>query len=61
MPAHDLVVGDGRTFWFVYPAVREHSRKIAAFRDWLQDEAGADLHAARGFLRTLRIVETSAP
>jgi LysR family glycine cleavage system transcriptional activator len=39
VPAHDFVADSGRAFWFVYPAVREKSRKIAAFRDWIRAEA----------------------
>lgn len=37
--AHDLVATDGRSFWFVYPAVHERSAKIKRFRDWLRSEA----------------------
>jgi LysR family glycine cleavage system transcriptional activator len=40
-PAHEFVARDGRAFWFVCPAVRARSRKIAAFRDWLCAEAEA--------------------
>lgn len=39
VPAHEFVAESGRAFWFVYPAVRENSRKIAAFRDWVQADA----------------------
>ncbi len=39
VPAHAFVADSGRAFWFVYPAVREESRKIAAFRDWIRAEA----------------------
>jgi LysR family glycine cleavage system transcriptional activator len=39
VPAHDFVADSGRSFWFVYPAVRDKSRKIAAFRDWVRAEA----------------------
>ena len=60
IPAHDLVVGTGRMFWFAYPIAREQSRKIGAFRDWLADEAARDRHAAHMFLRKLKTVE-SAP
>src|SRR5262245_4149933 len=38
VPAHDLVVGDGRVFWFTYPVARQDSRKVTAFRDWIVDE-----------------------
>lgn len=37
---HPHVAGDGRTFWIVYPAVRELAPKVEAFRDWLLSEAG---------------------
>ncbi len=56
VPAHDLVVGTGRTFWFTYPVARERSGKIRAFRDWLGDEAARDRDAARVFLRKLKTV-----
>lgn len=39
VPAHEFVADSGRAFWFVYPAVREKSRKVAAFRDWVRGEA----------------------
>lgn len=38
-PVHDFIAGDGRAFWLVYPALRERTRKIARFRDWLCGEA----------------------
>ncbi len=57
VPAHDLVVGTGRTFWFTYPVAREQSGKIRAFRDWLADEATRDREAARVYLRKLKTVE----
>lgn len=60
VPAHDLVISSGRTFWFTYPAVRERSRKISAFRDWLIDEAARDRDAARTFLRKVKVVESAS-
>jgi len=57
VPAHDLVVGDGRAFWFTYPAARHDSRKIASFRQWLCAEAARDVDAARGFIRRAVIIE----
>jgi LysR family glycine cleavage system transcriptional activator len=48
VPAHDFVAADGRAFWFVYPALREKSRKIARFRDWLRAEAEAAVAAWPG-------------
>jgi LysR family glycine cleavage system transcriptional activator len=39
VPAHDFVTGDGRSFWLVYPVIRERSSKIAKFRAWLCAEA----------------------
>ena len=36
---HDFVATNDRAFWLVYPVLRERSRKIARFRDWICDEA----------------------
>ncbi|MGH6695758.1 LysR substrate-binding domain-containing protein [Sphingopyxis sp.] len=47
VPAHCLVAGDGRSFWFVYPVARLQSTKIARFRDWLCDAAVAEIAAAK--------------
>jgi LysR family glycine cleavage system transcriptional activator len=44
--AHDFVARDGRQFWLAYPIVRERSRKLARFREWLCDEV-ARADAAR--------------
>ena len=53
VPAHDLVAGDGRSFWLAYPVARQNSRKIAQFREWLCDEAASDRDAdARTFIRS---------
>jgi LysR family glycine cleavage system transcriptional activator len=51
VPAHDAVASDGRTFWFTFPIAREHSRKIARFREWLCDEAARDRDAAHTYIR----------
>ena len=51
VPAHALVASDGRAFWFACPAARQHSAKIARFREWVCDEAAAARAAARGYLR----------
>ena len=51
VPAHDLVASDGRTFWFAYPVARQHSQKVIAFRDWLDEEAARSRHAAADFIR----------
>jgi LysR family glycine cleavage system transcriptional activator len=51
VPAHDLVATDGRAFWFTVPVVREDSRKISRFRDWIQDEAAAARDSAAAFIR----------
>jgi len=56
VPAHDLVVSDGRAFWFTYPAARHGSRKIASFREWVCAEAARDADAARGFIRRAVVV-----
>lgn len=57
VPAHDLVVGDGRTFWFTYPVAREDSRKIVAFREWITDEAQREMARARPYLRNAKIAD----
>jgi LysR family glycine cleavage system transcriptional activator len=51
VPAHDFVGTDGRAFWFMYPAAREHSRKIAHFSEWIASEAAAALNAGASFVR----------
>jgi LysR family glycine cleavage system transcriptional activator len=51
VPAHDFVGTDGRAFWFLFPAAREHSRKIAAFRKWLEEEAAEARNAGATFIR----------
>lgn len=45
IPAHDAVATDGRAFWFTFPVVRQGSRKIVKFRDWLCEEAATDVAA----------------
>lgn len=59
VPAHELVVGDGRSFWFTYPAARQDSRKIIAFRDWLVDEAARDLFRARDVILGAKIADSA--
>jgi LysR family glycine cleavage system transcriptional activator len=54
VPAHDLVATDHRAFWFIYPAARQHSRKIAVFGQWIESEAAAARAAGAGFLRRIR-------
>jgi LysR family transcriptional regulator, glycine cleavage system transcriptional activator len=51
---HDLVVGDGRSFWFTVPVARADSAKIVRFRDWLCDEAARARNAAADFLKRAR-------
>jgi len=51
VPAHDFVAGDGRAFWFVFPAAREHSRKLAAFGQWISEEAASARDAGASFIR----------
>lgn len=48
VPAHDLVVSAGRSFWFVYPLIRNQSRKITLFRDWLKSEVERTLDDLSG-------------
>jgi LysR family glycine cleavage system transcriptional activator len=57
VPAHDLVAGDGRSFWFVYPVARLQSAKIARFRDWLGEAAAAEVAAARNLVDRAVILE----
>jgi len=54
VPAHDFVGTDGRAFWFIFPAAREHSRKIAAFGKWLESEAAGARDAGASFIRRAR-------
>ena len=51
VPAHDFVGTDGRAFWFIYPAARAHSRKIASFGLWLEAEAAAAREAGSSYIR----------
>jgi len=51
VPAHDFVGTDGRAFWFAFPAARAHSRKIAAFGEWLEAEAASARDAGASFIR----------
>lgn len=55
--AHDFVAGDGRAFWLTYPVARQHSRKIAKFREWLDEEVARDRDAAQAFIRRAVTVE----
>ena len=57
VPAHDLVAGDGRAFWFVYPVARLQSAKIARFRDWLSEAAADELSRARNLAGRAIILE----
>jgi len=59
VPAHDLVVGDGRVFWYTWPVARQASRKITTFREWVADEAVRDVARARDFLRGARIADAA--
>jgi LysR family glycine cleavage system transcriptional activator len=53
----DLVVSNGRGFWFAWPVARQHSAKIRAFRDWLADQAATACAAARPILDRVVTVE----
>ena len=57
VPAHGLVAGDGRAFWFVYPVARLQSTKIARFRDWLSDAAAAEVAHARDIIEGAVILD----
>jgi LysR family transcriptional regulator, glycine cleavage system transcriptional activator len=54
VPAHDAVGTDGRAFWFVYPAARGHSRKIALFGEWIEAEAARAREMGASFIRRAR-------
>lgn len=56
-PAHELVVGDGRAFWFTYPVARQESRKVIAFRDWLAEEAERETARASDYIRSAKIAD----
>ncbi len=60
VPAHDLVAGDGRAFWFVYPVVRQNSAKVTRFRDWLGAEAERARDTAAVAIRDAVIVTPEA-
>ncbi|MGK6356549.1 LysR substrate-binding domain-containing protein [Sphingomonas sp. DT-207] len=54
VPAHDVVVAAGRSFWLVYPISRQHSRKIVAFRDWIVEQAARAREAGSIFIERAR-------
>ena len=54
VPAHDFVATDGRAFWFIYPAARQHSRKLVAFGKWLEEEAAGAREKGASFIRRAR-------
>jgi LysR family transcriptional regulator, glycine cleavage system transcriptional activator len=56
--AHELVVGDGRSFWLTYPAVRRATPKIRRLEQWLADEAAEERSASRRFLDAAVMIET---
>ena len=60
VPAHDLVAGDGRAFWFVYPVVRQNSAKLTRFREWLSAEAERARDTAAAAIREAVIVAPEA-
>jgi LysR family glycine cleavage system transcriptional activator len=51
VPAHDVVATDDRAFWFMYPAARQHSRKLKLFGEWLEAEAAQARRAGASFIR----------
>ena len=51
VPAHDFVGTDGRAFWFLYPAARQHSRKLKLFGDWMEEQAAAARAAGASYIR----------
>jgi LysR family glycine cleavage system transcriptional activator len=51
VPAHACVGTDDRAFWFIYPAARQHSRKLKVFGQWIESEAAAARAAGASFIR----------
>ena len=51
VPAHDFVATDDRAFWFMFPAARQHSRKLKLFGEWLEEEAANARRAGASFIR----------
>ncbi|HEX6639174.1 MAG TPA: LysR substrate-binding domain-containing protein [Steroidobacteraceae bacterium] len=49
--AHEVVGTDDRAFWFLYPAARQHSRKLKLFGQWIEDQAAAARSAGASFIR----------
>jgi len=54
VPAHDFVGTDGRAFWFLYPAARQHSRKLKLFGEWMEEQAAAARAAGASYIRRAR-------
>lgn len=50
VPAHEFVATDGRSFWLTFPAARQHSGKLAKFREWICDEAARASKAANIYI-----------
>ena len=59
VPAHDLVVGNGRAFWLVHAVARRDSGKIAKFKAWIVEEARQGRAAAEAYLKRVVVVEPS--
>ena len=51
VPAHDFVATDDRAFWLMFPAARQHSRKLKLFGEWLEEEAANARRAGASFIR----------
>ncbi|WP_129790434.1 LysR substrate-binding domain-containing protein [Sphingosinicella sp. CPCC 101087] len=57
----DLVASDGRGYWLTYPRTQAAIAKVRAFREWLLEEAAADVEAARPLLtRTVEVAPIPA-
>lgn len=50
VPAHELVVSDGRSFWLAWPVARRDNRKIRQLREWIGEEAEAERTASARFI-----------
>lgn len=55
VPAHELVVSDGRSFWLAWPVARRDNRKIGQLREWIGEEAADERAASARFIASARL------
>lgn len=55
----DCCVGDGNSYWLVYPQARRNAQKVRAFLEWIETTLARDL-AARG-LEAFASISTPTP